>query len=92
MFIGYNSVILCNVRIGNDVIVAAGSIVTKDIPDVSVVAGNPARIIGKTSEYIEKQKEFMKVKPIYDTYWPYKSKEQIVKIRKELEFDFGYDE
>jgi len=92
VFIGYNSIILCNVRIGNDVIVAAGSIVTKDIPDNSIVAGNPAKIIGKTSDYLEKHKEFMKVKPIYDTYWPKKTEGQIEKIKKELEYDFGYDE
>ncbi|PFJ08217.1 acetyltransferase [Bacillus cereus] len=92
VFIGYNSLILCNVKIGNDVIVAAGSIVTKDIPDNSVVAGNPAKIIGRTSDYLEKHREFMKVKPIYDTYWPYKTQRQIEVIRKELECNFGYDE
>ncbi|MFP3123370.1 acyltransferase [Ectobacillus funiculus] len=92
VFVGYNSVILCNVRIGKDVIVAAGSVVTKDIPDNSVVAGNPARVIGKTSDYLEKHREFMRVKPIYDTYWPNKTQEQINIIRKELEYDFGYDE
>lgn len=45
-WIGAHSIILphCN-RIGNDCIVAAGSVVTKDIPDNVVVAGNPATII-----------------------------------------------
>lgn len=92
VFVGYNSIILCNVRIGNDVIVAAGSIVTKDIPDNSIVAGNPARVIGRTSDYLEKHREFMKIKRVYDTYWPYKTQEQIELIRRELESDFGYDE
>lgn len=92
VFIGYNSVILCNVRIGNDVIAAAGSIVTKDIPDNCVVAGNPAKIIGKTNEYFDKHKGFMAIKPVYDTYWPYKTKEQIDLIKEELAYDFGYDE
>lgn len=92
VFIGYNSVILCNVRIGNDVIVAAGSIVTKDIPDNSVVAGNPAKIIGKTDEYFDKHKKHLEKKPVYDTYWPYKTKNQIELIKTELELDFGYDE
>lgn len=92
VFVGYNSIILCNVRIGNDVIVAAGSIVTKDIPDNSIVAGNPARVIGRTSDYLEKHREFMKVKHVYDTYWPHKTQEQIELIRRELESDFGYDE
>jgi acetyltransferase-like isoleucine patch superfamily enzyme len=44
-FIGINSIILPGVKIGNEVIVGAGSVVTKDIPDNCVVAGNPARII-----------------------------------------------
>lgn len=92
VFIGFKSVILCNVTIGNDVIVAAGSIVTKNIPDNSIVAGNPARIIGKTSDYLDKHQENLKVKPVYDTYWPNKTQEQIEIIRKELDNDFGYDE
>ena len=46
-FIGSRSVILhnCN-RIGNHAVVGTGSIVTKDVPDNAIVAGNPAKIIG----------------------------------------------
>ena len=44
-FIGSNSIIMCGVKIGNEVIVGAGAVVTKDVPDNSIVAGNPARII-----------------------------------------------
>ena len=36
-----------NVKIGPNAIVAANSVVTKDVPEGAVVAGNPARIIGK---------------------------------------------
>lgn len=43
--IGANSVILPGVTIGENVLVGAGSVVTKDVPDNSVVAGNPAKII-----------------------------------------------
>lgn len=39
------SVVVGNIHIGNDVIVGANSVVTKDIPDNCIVAGNPARII-----------------------------------------------
>ncbi|WP_081824297.1 acyltransferase [Paenibacillus sp. UNC451MF] len=92
VFIGYNSVVLCNVTIGNDVIVAAGSIVTKSIPENSIVAGNPARIIGTTTDYLEKHRQQMMVKPVYDTYWPHKTQEQIATIKKDLDNDFGYDE
>ena len=44
-FVGNYAVILPGVHIGNSVIVGAGSIVTKDVPDNCMVAGNPARII-----------------------------------------------
>lgn len=44
-FIGAGSIILPGVRIGNRCIVAAGSVVTTDVPDRSLVGGNPAKII-----------------------------------------------
>ena len=44
-WIGANSVITAGVRIGKHAVVAAGSVVTKEVPPYSVVAGNPARVI-----------------------------------------------
>jgi len=44
-WIGFNSIILKGVTIGEGAIVGAGSVVTKDVPPYTVVAGNPARII-----------------------------------------------
>ena len=46
-FIGANSIICKDVRIGRNVIIAAGSVVTKDIPDNEIWGGNPARYIKK---------------------------------------------
>lgn len=43
--VGSGSTILANVTIGEDAIVGAGSVVTKDVPPNSIVAGNPARIL-----------------------------------------------
>jgi acetyltransferase-like isoleucine patch superfamily enzyme len=43
--VGSSSTILCGVTVGENAIVGAGSIVTKDVPANAVVAGNPARII-----------------------------------------------
>lgn len=46
-WIGRNAVILKGVTIGQESIVAAGSVVTKDVPKFTVVAGNPAKVIKK---------------------------------------------
>lgn len=45
VWIGMNAVILPGVKIGNGAVVAAGSVVTKDVPDYAMVAGVPAKII-----------------------------------------------
>lgn len=43
--IGSGSTILCNVTIGEHAIVGAGSVVTRDVPARTIVAGNPARVL-----------------------------------------------
>jgi acetyltransferase-like isoleucine patch superfamily enzyme len=45
--IGTSATILCGVTVGERAIVGAGSVVTRDVPDNAVVAGNPARVIRK---------------------------------------------
>jgi acetyltransferase-like isoleucine patch superfamily enzyme len=44
-FIGANAIIMCGIKIGDEVIVGSGAIVTKDVPSNCIVAGNPARIL-----------------------------------------------
>lgn len=51
VYIGTRAIIMPGVTIGNNSIIAAGSIVTKDVPDNSVVAGIPAKIIETLEEY-----------------------------------------
>ncbi len=54
VFIGSGTHILYDTKIGSNVIIGTGSIVTHDIPDNSVAAGVPARIIGTFDDYAEK--------------------------------------
>jgi len=56
VFIGCNSIILPGVKIGPNAVVAAGSVVTKDVKENTVVAGNPAKVIETFDEYLEKRK------------------------------------
>ena len=56
VFIGSNTTILPNVRIGPNAIVAAGSVVTKDVHEGEVVAGNPAKVIGSFDSVKQKRK------------------------------------
>jgi acetyltransferase-like isoleucine patch superfamily enzyme len=48
VWIGFNSTILKGVTIGECAIIAAGSFITKDVPDKAIVVGNPAKIIKYT--------------------------------------------
>jgi acetyltransferase-like isoleucine patch superfamily enzyme len=57
--IGSGATILANTRIGENVIVGAGSVVTKDVPPNSIVAGNPARILRSTDEAMQGENEHL---------------------------------
>lgn len=51
--LGSGSTILANLTIGENAIVGAGSVVTKDVPANSIVAGNPARVLRKIEQFRE---------------------------------------
>lgn len=55
--IGWNVIILPGVSIGNNCVIGAGAIVTRNVPDDSVAAGVPAKVIQSIDEYFEKNKE-----------------------------------
>jgi acetyltransferase-like isoleucine patch superfamily enzyme len=54
VFIGTKSIIMPGVKIGDRVVIAAGSVVTKSVPSGVIVGGNPATIIGCFEDYAEK--------------------------------------
>jgi acetyltransferase-like isoleucine patch superfamily enzyme len=45
--IGSSATLLCGITVGENAIVGAGSVVTKDVPANTIVAGNPARVVRK---------------------------------------------
>lgn len=59
--IGSCSIILPNVKIGPNSIVGAGAVVTKDVPEGTIVAGNPARVIGYYDDYAVKRIKAVKL-------------------------------
>ena len=65
VFIGAESVVLPGVTIGDSVIIGANSTVTHDIPENSVAAGSPARVICSLEEYLAKEKARMAAAPCY---------------------------
>jgi len=53
-FIGYRAILLPGVTVGPNAVVAAGAVVTKDVPPGVIVGGNPARVITQVDTYLEK--------------------------------------
>lgn len=58
VWIGANAVLVDGVRVGRCSIVAAGAVVTKDVPPYSIVGGNPARVIKSRLAQLKNTKEF----------------------------------
>ncbi|MFB6363825.1 2,3,4,5-tetrahydropyridine-2,6-dicarboxylate N-acetyltransferase [Paenibacillus elgii] len=60
VLVGANAVILEGVRVGQGSVVAAGAVVVEDVPEFSVVAGTPARIIKKVDDKTKSKTEILK--------------------------------
>ncbi len=67
VWIGGNTVILPGVHIGSNTVIGAGSVVTKDIPDWCVAAGNPCKVVRKITE--EDKKYYYKDRQFDDEAW-----------------------
>ena len=91
VFIGKGSIILPGTRIGNRVIVGAGCVVASDIPDNSVVVGNPGRILCTYDAYMEKNRRLMETNPVYSTHFSQKTDAEKQQMKAELEGRIGFD-
>ena len=67
VWIGGNTVVVPGVHIGSNVVIGAGSVVTKDIPDWCVAAGNPCRVIRKITE--EDKQYYFRDRKFDDEAW-----------------------
>lgn len=87
VFIGAGAILLPNVTIGDNCIIGAGCVVTKNIPENSIVAGNPAQIISTYDKYIEKNKVLMENRPKYDSKWTVNNKEFSTEMKEKMKND-----
>ena len=69
VWIGGNTVILPGVHIGSNTVIGAGSVVTKDIPDWVIAAGNPCKVIREITE--DDRKYYYKDRKFDEEAWEY---------------------
>lgn len=94
VFIGADSIVLCNTKIGDNVIVGVGSVVTNDLPSNGVYAGNPAKYICSFEEYKKKHMVNAATHPCFTEHkwdeWSKATPEEWGKMRERLKDTFGY--
>lgn len=93
VFVGASTLILPGVTIGSDVIIGAGSVVTKDVPPGVVAAGNPARVLLTLQEFLEKRKQEREVVPYFGQEFTIRggvSDEQKAEMNRRMVDGIGY--
>ena len=91
VFIGTRAIILPGVRIGSNVVIGAGAVVSRDVPDNSICAGNPAKVIGYYDDFKSKNEELLHHSLVQSTQVKEKSdneKRQMVEYLKDNRFAF----
>lgn len=66
VFIGARALIMPGIHVGQGSIIGAGSVVVKDVPAYTIVAGNPAKPIGYVHALMQKHRERLKHAPRFD--------------------------
>ena len=66
VFVGFGAIIMPNVTIGPNALVAAGAVVTKDVPPGSIVGGTPAKVIGQVDDLVARWQTSTEALPWYE--------------------------
>ena len=82
VFLGWDTIVMGGVNIGNNVIIGAHSVVTKDIPDNCVYAGNPAKRICSLEDYYQKKKKMAIENAFFRAQHVYKQKGRIPTVQE----------
>ena len=93
VFIGANTTVMCNVSIGPNAIVGAGSVVSRDVPPDSVAAGNPAKLVCSMDQFTAKHRELGGRQPLFEGkqfQHPYVPDERKTFLSGQLQDTFGY--
>ncbi len=80
VFIGHSAEIMPGVSIGDDVIIGAGAVVTRDIPSNSVAVGAPAKVISTFEEWKEKNLSQMDASPKSEKRYNELSQEELLSL------------
>lgn len=91
VFVGSGTIILPGVSIGDDCVIGAGSVVSKDIPANSVAVGNPISVIGSYTDFVNKHKKQMQERPVFSVLWSEKTDAEKADMINKLEDGIGYD-
>lgn len=81
-FVGYGATIMPGVTIGKRCVIGAGAVVTKDVPDGTVVAGVPAKVICSTEKYAEKCMDEYRTKNYDRAAFSKNKKEYLIALEK----------
>jgi NeuD_NnaD: sugar O-acyltransferase, sialic acid O-acetyltransferase NeuD family len=91
VFIGYGSIVMPNVRIGNGCVVGANSVVTRSLPDGVVAAGSPAKVLMTVEEFAGRTKKATEGRGPYESEYLRGSitLDRIQQIREDLNGGMG---
>ena len=93
VFVGANTTVMCNISIGPHAIVGAGSVVSRDVPPNSVVAGNPAKVVCTLDQFKAKHRKLSGKQPLLEGkhfQHPYIPDERKAFLNGQLQDTFGY--